>query len=85
MGISQSVATSHNRNLNFFFIDEGFGSLDNELLDQVIDALERISKKERVIGVISHIPELRQRISQRVIVKAATDDGVGSVIAIEKG
>ena len=85
LALSEQIQLKGQSPLEFFFLDEGFGSLDNELLDQVIDALERISKKERVIGVISHIPELRQRISQRVIVKAPTDDGVGSIITIEKG
>ena len=85
LALSEQIQLKGQSPLEFFFLDEGFGSLDNELLDLVIDALERISKKERVIGVISHIPELRQRIAQRVMVKAPSDSGQGSLITIEKG
>lgn len=84
LALSEQIQLKGKSPLEFFFLDEGFGSLDNELLDLVIDALERISKRERVIGIISHIPELRQRISQRVIVKAPTDCGIGSIVCIEK-
>ncbi|MBP5427096.1 MAG: SMC family ATPase [Clostridiales bacterium] len=85
LALSEQIQLKGQSPLEFFFLDEGFGSLDNELLDLVIDALERISRKERVIGVISHIPELRQRIMQRVIVTAPIDNGTGSIVKIEKG
>ena len=85
LALSEQIQLKGQSPLEFFFLDEGFGSLDNDLLDLVIDALERISKRERVIGVISHIPELRQRIAQRVMVKAPKDSGQGSIITIEKG
>ncbi len=84
LALSEQIQLKGKSPLEFFFLDEGFGSLDNELLDLVIDALERISKKERVIGVISHILELRQRIPGRIIVTAPTDNGVGSIVSIEK-
>lgn len=85
LALSEQIQLKGQSPLEFFFLDEGFGSLDNELLDLVIDALERISKKERIIGVISHIPELRQRIMQRVIVTGPVDNETGSVVAIERG
>lgn len=70
--------------LEFFFLDEGFGTLDNNLLDTVIDSLERLSRKERVIGLISHVPELRLRIARRLIVDPPTSQGDGSRVRIEK-
>ena len=48
--------------LEAVFIDEGFGSLDPETLEEVIDALERLREEELIIGVISHVPTLAQRI-----------------------
>lgn len=54
--------------LDLFFLDEGFGSLDAELLETVIDALERIASPERTIGLISHVGILRDRIQRRLIV-----------------
>jgi exonuclease SbcC len=49
--------------LEAVFIDEGFGSLDPETLDVVIDALEGLSAGERMVGVITHVPALAERIS----------------------
>jgi DNA repair protein SbcC/Rad50 len=48
--------------LEAVFIDEGFGSLDPETLEEVIDALERLREDELLIGVISHVPALAERI-----------------------
>lgn len=56
------------RPLEFFFLDEGFGSLDAELLETVIDSLERLATPERAIGLISHVGQLRDRIQRRLIV-----------------
>jgi exonuclease SbcC len=44
------------------FIDEGFGTLDAETLDVVIDALERPRDSERMVGVITHVSQLAERI-----------------------
>jgi exonuclease SbcC len=48
--------------LDAIFIDEGFGALDGETLDVVLDALERLREGERMVGVISHVDELAERI-----------------------
>ena len=48
--------------LEAVFIDEGFGSLDPETLEEVIDALERLREDDLLIGVISHVPALAERI-----------------------
>ncbi len=48
--------------LEAVFIDEGFGTLDPETLDDVVDALERLRADDLVVGVISHVPELAQRV-----------------------
>ncbi|NMB97613.1 MAG: DNA exonuclease, partial [Clostridiaceae bacterium] len=71
--------------LEFFFLDEGFGTLDGDLLDIVLDSLERLSNKERVIGVISHVPDMRVRIPRRLIVVPPSEHGVGSRVRIERG
>lgn len=70
--------------LEFFFLDEGFGTLDNSLLDIVVDSLERLGNTNRVIGLISHVPELKNRISRRLIINSPTITGSGSVINLEK-
>ncbi|MGZ4665540.1 MAG: AAA family ATPase [Frankiaceae bacterium] len=51
------------------FVDEGFGSLDPETLDEVMDVLDGLREGNRVVGLVSHVPELRARISARVEVR----------------
>lgn len=58
--------------LQFFFLDEGFGTLDPERLDTVVSSLERLPKGDMLVGVITHVPEMRQRIERRLMVEAAT-------------
>jgi exonuclease SbcC len=48
--------------LEAMFIDEGFGTLDSDTLDMVIDALERLCDAERMVGVITHVNQLAERI-----------------------
>lgn len=50
------------------FIDEGFGSLDEEALEMAMEALESIENAGRMIGIISHVRELKERIPQQIIV-----------------
>ena len=48
------------------FIDEGFGSLDEEALEMAIEALETIESEGRMIGIISHVRELKERVVQQI-------------------
>ncbi|MBS4026088.1 MAG: AAA family ATPase [Clostridia bacterium] len=84
LALSEQIQLKGQSPLEFFFLDEGFGTLDNNLLDTVIDSLERLSNKERVIGLISHVPELRSRIARRLIVDPPTSQGDGSMVRIER-
>lgn len=59
------------------FIDEGFGALDGETLDTAVDALERLAEEHRMIGVISHVPALAERIQAGLDVRKV---GVSSTI-----
>jgi exonuclease SbcC len=54
--------------LDAVFIDEGFGSLDEEALDRAVSALDK-ARGARMIGIISHVPELRSRIPSRIEVE----------------
>ena len=55
--------------LDAIFIDEGFGSLDSEALDMVISTLEELNFGGRLVGIISHVDELKQRIPVRLEVQ----------------
>lgn len=69
--------------LEFFFLDEGFGTLDPELLETVMCSLERLHLEHLIIGVISHVPELKARLARKLIVSPADVTGIGSTVAVE--
>ena len=51
------------------FVDEGFGALDEESLDQACNTLMSLVEKDCLIGIISHVPELRERISRQLVIE----------------
>jgi exonuclease SbcC len=63
--------------LEAVFIDEGFGSLDSETLEEVIDALERLREDDLLVGVISHVAALAERINEGLEVRK---EGTHSVV-----
>ncbi|MFF4095410.1 AAA family ATPase [Streptomyces sp. NPDC001834] len=63
--------------LDTLFIDEGFGSLDDQTLDEVLDVLDSLRERDRSVGIVSHVADLRRRIpAQLEVVKERT----GSVV-----
>ena len=84
LALSSQIQLKGQSPLEFFFLDEGFGTLDISLLDTVIDALERLSTEKRVIGLISHVPEMKCRITRRLVVEAPVINGAGSRVYMEK-
>ncbi|ERL65341.1 AAA family ATPase [Schleiferilactobacillus shenzhenensis] len=59
--------------INALFVDEGFGSLDEDALAGAIDALQSIEGQQRIIGIISHVRELRQQIPDQLWVETEGD------------
>jgi exonuclease SbcC len=60
--------------LETLFVDEGFGSLDDEgTLDEVLDVLDSLRDGGRVVGIVSHVPELRQRITTQLRIEKGRD------------
>ncbi|MEA4815448.1 MAG: SMC family ATPase [Lachnospiraceae bacterium] len=55
--------------LDSMFVDEGFGSLDDETLNQAIRILAELSQGNRIIGIISHVGELKEKIDKQIVVK----------------
>jgi exonuclease SbcC len=68
--------------LETLFIDEGFGSLDTETLDDVMEVLDGLREGGRTIGVVSHVADLRQRIGTQLVVHK-TD--AGSTVSWQHG
>jgi exonuclease SbcC len=60
---------------NFFFLDEGFGSLDKESLYVVFETLKTLRKENRIVGVISHVEEMQQEIDACILVENSEEWG----------
>lgn len=70
LGLSEEVQSSAGGiRLDTMFVDEGFGSLDGESLNQAIRALDGLSEGDRLVGIISHVAELKERIDRQLRVK----------------
>ena len=76
LGLSEEVqCTSGGIQLDTMFIDEGFGTLDEESLENAIKILNDLGKGNRLIGIISHVNELKERIDKQIIVEKDKDGG----------
>ncbi|MBN2894209.1 MAG: AAA family ATPase [Bacteroidales bacterium] len=82
MALALSDLASRQTKIESLFIDEGFGTLDEQTLDQALINLEKLHNDyNRTIGLISHVPEIKERISTRIVV-TKTNSGY-SKISIE--
>ncbi|TCZ75613.1 SMC family ATPase, partial [Paenibacillus albiflavus] len=84
LALSAQIQLKGEYPLEFFFLDEGFGTLDGDLLDTVVTALERLHTDRVAVGVISHVPELKARLPRKIIVHPAEASGRGSRIELEE-
>ncbi|MBQ5437321.1 MAG: hypothetical protein IIU32_06515, partial [Firmicutes bacterium] len=66
--------------LDTMFVDEGFGSLDPASLQQAVDALASLGSSERLVGIISHVEGLKERIDRQIVV--TKDPSGGSRVRI---
>lgn len=83
LGLSDEIQSSAGGvRLDTMFIDEGFGSLDDRSLDQAINALIRLSDSNRLVGIISHVGELKQRIDRQIIIKKEKTGGSKAEIIV---
>lgn len=81
LGLSEEIqSASGGIRLDTMFVDEGFGSLDGESLDQAIRALKEAACGNRLVGIISHVSELSERIDKKILVKK--DISGGSTVKI---
>ena len=68
--------------MNTMFIDEGFGSLDDESLSQAVKVLNSLSSSDRLIGIISHVSVLKDRIDKQIVVSKGKTGGSSAVISV---
>ncbi len=75
LGLSDEIQSSAGGiRLDTMFVDEGFGSLDEEALRQAMQALSGLAQGNRLVGIISHVAELKEKIDKQIVV---TKDPVG--------
>ena len=84
LGLSDEIqANAGGIQLDAMFVDEGFGSLDEEALSQAITVLNRLAGDRRMVGIISHVAELKNRIEKKIVVTKECGNGkTGSSVTI---
>ena len=83
LGLSDEVQSNAGGiRLDTMFVDEGFGSLDEESLRQAIDALISLTGGHRLVGIISHVAELKGRIDRQIIVTKSNAGGSRAEIIV---
>ena len=69
LGLSDEVQMSTGIRLDTLFVDEGFGSLDSEALSKAYNTLAGLTEGDRLVGIISHVAELKEWIDRQIVVK----------------
>ena len=69
LGLSDEVQMSTGIHLDTLFVDEGFGSLDSEALSKAYNTLAGLTEGNRLVGIISHVAELKEKIDKQIVVK----------------
>ena len=80
LGLSDEVQMSTGIRLDTMFVDEGFGSLDSEALSKAYSTLAGLTEGNRLVGIISHVAELKERIDKQIVVTKEKGGGSKAVI-----
>lgn len=83
LGLSDEIqASAGGIKLDTMFVDEGFGSLDDESLAQALKALTSLADNDRLVGIISHVGELKQKIDKQIVVSKDKAGGSRAEIVV---
>ncbi len=82
LGLSDEVQMSTGIQLNTLFVDEGFGSLDSDALNKAYHTLAGLTEGNRLVGVISHVAELKERIDKQILVTKDKSGGSRAAVVI---
>ena len=81
LGLSDEIqSTAGGIRLDTMFVDEGFGSLDEESLQQAIRVLTGLTEGNRLVGIISHVTELKEKIDQQIVVTKNRTGGQAELV-----
>ena len=83
LALSSQIQLKGSAPLEFFFLDEGFGTLDTDLLEIVMNSLEKLHSSTLSVGIISHVEELKNRVPIKLIVTPAEQGQGGSKVKLE--
>ena len=84
LGLSEQVQSAAGGiRLDTMFVDEGFGSLDEEALQKAIRVLNGLTEGNRLIGIISHVGELREQIDRKILVKKERSGGSRTQLSLD--
>ena len=82
LGLSDEVQMSTGIRLDTLFVDEGFGSLDSEALSKAYSTLAGLTEGNRLVGIISHVSELKERIDKQIVVTKRNNGSSHAMIVI---
>ena len=82
LGLSDEVQMSTGIRLDTLFVDEGFGSLDSEALSKAYQTLAGLTEGNRLVGIISHVAELKEKIDRQIVVKKDRSGGSRAKIEV---
>ena len=82
LGLSDEVQMSTGIRLDTLFVDEGFGSLDSEALGKAYATLAGLTEGNRLVGIISHVAELKERIDKQIVVTKQKSGGSTATIIV---
>ena len=80
LGLSDEVQMATGIRLDTLFVDEGFGSLDSEALSKAYLTLAGLTEGNRLVGIISHVAELKEKIDRQIVVKKELSGGSRATI-----
>ncbi|MBO3374499.1 SbcC/MukB-like Walker B domain-containing protein [Clostridium perfringens] len=84
LSLSSQIQLKGTAPLELFFLDEGFGTLDDNLLDVVMSSLERLHHERLSVGIISHVESIKNRVPVKLILTPAEAGICGSKVKIER-
>ena len=82
LGLSDEIQMSSGVRLDTLFVDEGFGSLDSEALSKAYHTLAGLTEGNRLVGIISHVSELKERIDKQIVVTKNKNGGSSAKILV---
>ena len=83
LGLSDEIQSSAGGvQIDTMFVDEGFGTLDPDSLQQAYDALASLTNGHRLVGIISHVDSLKEKIDKQIVVKKGITGGSHAALSV---